>query len=148
MIWEEVNNYRASLGHKRVADFDSTELRTASYRTTEMNAASVNIDHMRDPNLRHKGYDTECIYATGKKDIPAKFSPLYDTVLTQEEMKKIARDCVDAWIKSNNHNYLIGGIYVKRSTITSIVQVDGTSIRIVVSYHDITPEPSELKNYY
>jgi hypothetical protein len=73
---------------------------------------------------------------------------LYDTLLTHDEMRMLAKKTVQGWIDSDNHNYLINRKYVKYSTITSIVQVDGISIRIVVSYHDIDPDPSEIANYY
>jgi hypothetical protein len=148
MIWEEINVYRQSLGRKPVAYFDSTELRKVSFRLTELNASRENIDHTRDPQYKFKGYSTECIFAWGNRVVPAKNNPLYDTLLTHDEMRMLAKKTVQGWIDSDNHNYLINRKYVKYSTITSIVQVDGTSIRIVVSYHDIDPDPSEIANYY
>jgi hypothetical protein len=148
MIWEEINVYRQSLGRKPVAYFDSTELRKVSFRLTELNASRENIDHTRDPQYRFKGYNTECIFAWGESKVPARSNPLYDTVLTKDEMRKLAKITVQGWIDSDNHNYLISSKYVKYSTITSIVQVTGNSIRIVVSYHDICPEPKEFGNYY
>jgi uncharacterized protein YkwD len=148
MIWEEINVYRQSLGRKPVAYFDSTELRQVSFRLTELNASRENIDHTRDPQYRFKGYHTECIFAWGHKAVPAKNNPLYDSVLTQDEMRMLAKTTVQGWIDSDNHNYLISGKYVKYSTITSIVQVDNKSIRLIVSYHDICPDPKEFSNYY
>lgn len=147
MIWDEINVYRKSLGRKPVAYFDSTELRQVSFRLTELNASRPEINHTRG-EFRFKGYDTECIAGWTQNQIPSRGNPFYDTTLTYEEKQKIAKQIVTQWIESNSHNYLIGNKYVKYSTVTSIVQVDGKSIRIVVSYHDICPQPSEFGNYY
>jgi hypothetical protein len=149
MIWEEINVYRQSLGRKPVARFDSTGLRQVSFRLTELNASRTEIDHTRDPQFKFKGYDTECIHSWGHYTVPAKSNPLYDTDLTYEELRMLAKETVQAWINSDNHNYLINRKYVKYSTVTSIVQVDGKSIRLIVSYHDIDPKPDEnLSGYY
>lgn len=149
MIWEEINVYRKSLGRKPVAYFDSIELRQVSFRLTELNASrpTDEFNHTRG-EFRFKGYDTECIAGYYDKRVPGKGNPLYDTVLTHQEMQMIAKQIVGQWIASNGHNYLIGNKYVKYSTVTSITQVDGNSIRVIVSYHDICPQPSEFGNYY
>lgn len=148
MIWEEINVYRQSLGRKPVARFDSTELRQVSFRLTELNASrsTDEFNHTRG-EFRFKGYDTECIAGYSHKQVPGKGNPLYDTVLTIDEQRMIAKQIVSQWIASNGHNYLIGNKYVKYSTVTSITQVDGNSIRVIVSYHDIAPTPSEFGNY-
>lgn len=149
MIWEEINRYRQTLGRKPVAYFDSTDLRQVSFRITELNASRSNdlFNHSRG-EFRFKGYDTECIAAFCQKQVPARGNPLYDTVFTNEEKRVIANKIVQLWINSNDHNYLIGNKYVKYSTITTITQLDGNSIRVVASYHDICPQPSEFHNYY
>ena len=148
MICEEINVYRQSLGRKPVARFDSTELRQVSFRLTELNASrsTDEFNHTRG-EFRFKGYDTECIAGYSHKQVPGKGNPLYDTVLTIDEQRMIAKQIVSQWIASNGHNYLIGNKYVKYSTVTSITQVDGNSIRVIVSYHDIAPTPSEFGNY-
>ena len=147
MVWEEINVYRRSLGRKPVAYFDSTELRQVSFRLTELNASRPEINHTRG-EFRFKGYDAECIAAYSHKQIPGKGNPLYDTALTTDEKRMIAKQIVSQWIASNDHNYLIGNKYVKYSTITTITQVDGNSIRVIASYHDICPQPREFHNYY
>ena len=149
MIWEEINVYRKSLGRKPVAYFDSTELRQVSFRLTELNASrSTDLFNHTRGEFRFKGYNTECIAAYSHKQVPARNNPLYDTLLTTDEKRMIAKQIVGQWIASNDHNYLIGNKYVKYSTITTITQVDGNSIRVIASYHDICPQPSEFHNYY
>jgi hypothetical protein len=147
MIWDEINIYRQTLGRKPVAYFDSTELRQVSFRITELNASRPEIIHT-EGEFRFKGYNVECIAAYRHKQEPARGNPLYDTVLTIDEKKMIAKQIVSQWIESNDHNYLIGGKYVKYSTITTITKVDGNSIRIVASYHAIFPQSSEFDDYY
>lgn len=149
MIWDEINVYRKSLGRKLVAYFDSTELRQVSFRLTELNASrSIDLFNHTRGEFRFKGYDTECIAAYCNRQVPARGNPLHDTILTAEEKQMIAKQIVGQWIASNDHNYLIGNKYVKYSTITTIIQVDGSSIRVIASYHDICPQPSEFHNYY
>lgn len=149
MIWDEINVYRQSLGRKPVAYFDSTELRQVSFRLTELNASRPTdmFDHTRGEFL-FKGYNTECIAAYSHKLEPASGNPLYDKVLTNSEKNMIAKQIVSQWIESNDHNYLIGNILVKYSTITTITLVDGNSIRVVASYHAICPQPSEFDDYF
>jgi len=149
MIWDEINVYRRSPRRKLVAYFDSTELRQVSFRITELNASrSTDLFAHTRGEFRFKGYDTECIAAYSYKQVPDPGNPLYDTILTTDEKRMLAKQIVSQWIGSNNHNYLIGNKYVKYSTITTITQVDGKSIRVIASYHDICPQPSEFHNYY
>lgn len=148
MIWDEINVYRQTLGRKLIDYFDTTDLRQVSFRLTELHASrpTEEFNHTRG-EFRFKGYDTECIAAYCHSQVPNKGNPLYDTVLTQQEMQMIAKQIVSQWIASNEHNYLIGNKYVKYSTVTSITQVDGNSIRVIVSYHDICPQPNEFDKY-
>lgn len=149
MIWDEINVYRQTLGRKPVAYFDSTELRQVSFRLTELNASrSTDLFNHTRGEYRFKGYNTECIAIYSNKKVPARSNPLYDTELTADEKRMIAKQIVGQWIESNDHNYLIGNKYVKYSTITTITQVDGNSIRVVASYHDICPQPNEFDDYY
>lgn len=147
MIWEEINLYRESIGRKPIAYFDSLELRKVSFRLTELNASRAEINHSRG-EFRFKGYNTECIAAFSQRTVPIRKLALYDTILTNDEMLLIAKTIVQSWINSNDHNYLIGNKYVKYSTITTITQLDGQSIRVVASYHDICPQPSEFHQYW
>ena len=52
-------------------------------------------------------------------------------------LKELTKITVDAWIASNNHNYLIRSKLVDYSTITSIMRRDGNRFKLTVSYHAV-----------
>ena len=148
MIWNGINEYRKSFGHQPVDEFDTDSLRRVSARVTDRNLNAEVFAHTTG-EARFKGYDTECIYSLAKSTSSKPNGPsIYDTVLTQEEMQMLANECVQAWIKSNDHNYLIRCKFVDYSTVTSVVRLTGTSMEFVVSYHDIGDWPGNPKNKY
>jgi hypothetical protein len=134
MIFNEINIYRASLGVAKVKTFDTGELRKVSYVITDLNAGREFFDHTRDTAKLHKGYNSECINSF---EMRSTSNPLTDDVLTREELLTLAKITVQAWINSNNHNYLIRSKSVSKSTVTSVIIIKDRSIKLVVSYHDI-----------
>jgi hypothetical protein len=134
LIFDEINVYRRSLGVPVVKTFDIGELRQLSYILTDLNTSQPIIDHTRDPHRRFVGYNSECIYSY---QIQSNTNSLTDNVLTGPDLENLAKITVQAWINSPNHNYLIASASVDRSTITSTITIQGRSLRLVVSYHDI-----------
>ena len=141
MIFNEINNYRRSFGSPIVKKMDNDKLKKRSYQLTELNSKwETDFDHTRGDGL-FIGYNSECIYqiqTTGGKFNKAN---LNDEVI----LKELAKITVDAWIASNDHNYLIRSKIVDYSTITSIMRRDGKRFKLTVSYHDIDIEMNKIK---
>jgi len=137
LIFMEINKYRLTVNKPSLKIFDTTELRKTSYRLTDRNTilSNSNFDHTRDPDLRFKGYSSECIFMFEKYSIG---NPLTDTELTDSELEFLAKTTVQAWIDSPNHNYIISANYIKRVAITSTVTIKDNRLRLIVSYHDIS----------
>jgi hypothetical protein len=143
LIFNEINKYRISFGSPVVQKMDNDKLKKRSYILTELNSKwETDFDHTRGDSA-FVGYNTECIYQqinTGGKFNKADLSD--ETIL-----KELAKITVDAWIASNDHNYLIRGDYVDYSTITSIMRRDKTRFKLTVSYHDRIKFPGMIMNY-
>ena len=141
LIFNEINKYRISFGSPVVKKMDNDKLKKRSYQLTELNSKwETDFDHTRGDGL-FIGYNSECIYqiqTTGGKFNKAN---LNDEVI----LKELAKITVDAWIASNDHNYLIRSKIVDYSTITSIMRRDGKRFKLTVSYHDIDIEMSKIK---
>jgi hypothetical protein len=137
LIFNELNLYRVSIGKPRINVFDTTDLRRVSYRLTELNTNSSNVefDHTRDPRFKFKGYNSECIFMLEKYSTS---NPLTNAELTEAELNFLAKETVQSWINSPNHNYIISADYIKRAAITSTVTIKDNRIRLIVSYHDIS----------
>ena len=141
LIFEEINNYRRAFGSPIVKKMDNDKLKKRSYILTELNSKwETDFDHTRGDGL-FIGYNSECIYqiqTTGGKFNKANLND-------EGILKELAKITVDAWIASNDHNYLIRSKIVDYSTITSIMRRDGKRFKLTVSYHDIDIEMSKIK---
>lgn len=141
MIFNEINNYRRSFGSPIVKKMDNDKLKKRSYRLTELNSKwETDFDHTRGDSV-FVGYNTECIYQqinTGGKFNKADLSD-------ENILKDLAKITVDAWIASNDHNYLIRSKLVDYSTITSIMRRDKTRFKLTVSYHDVLIGMNKIK---
>ena len=140
LIFEEINNYRRAFGSPIVKKMDNDKLKKRSYILTELNSKwETDFDHTRGDGL-FVGYNTECIYQI--KTTGGKFNK---TNLNDESiLKELAKITVDAWIASNNHNYLIRYKFVDFSTITSMMRRDGNRFKLTVSYHAIDIEINKI----
>ena len=141
LIFNEINKYRISFGSPVVQKMDNDKLKKRSYILTELNSKwETDFDHTRGDGL-FIGYNSECIYqiqTTGGKFNKANLND-------EGILKELAKITVDAWIASNDHNYLIRSKIVDYSTITSIMRRDGKRFKLTVSYHDIDIEMSKIK---
>jgi hypothetical protein len=141
MIFNEINNYRRSFGSPIVKKMDNDKLKKRSYRLTELNSKwETDFDHTRGDSV-FVGYNTECIHqqiSTGSKFNSAD---LNDEAI----LKELAKNTVNAWIASNDHNYLIRSKFVDYSTITSIMRSDKTRFKLTVSYHDVLIGMNKIK---
>ena len=141
LIFNEINKYRISFGSPVVQKMDNDKLKKRSYILTELNSRwETDFDHTRGDGL-FIGYNSECIYqiqTTGGKFNKANLND-------EGILKELAKITVDAWIASNDHNYLIRSKIVDYSTITSIMRRDGKRFKLTVSYHDIDIEMSKIK---
>ena len=141
LIFEEINNYRRTFGSPIVKKMDNDTLKKRSYILTELNSKwETDFDHTRGDGV-FIGYNTECIYlfkSTGGKFNKANLND-------ESILKELAKITVDAWIASNNHNYLIRYKFVDYSTITSIMRRDGNRFKLTVSYHAIDIEINKIK---
>jgi hypothetical protein len=141
LIFNEINKYRISFGSPIVKKMDNDKLKKRSYILTELNSKwETDFDHTRGDGL-FIGYNSECIYqiqTTGGKFNKANLND-------EGILKELAKITVDAWIASNDHNYLIRSKIVDYSTITSIMRRDGKRFKLTVSYHDIDIEMSKIK---
>lgn len=141
MIFNEINNYRRSFGSPIVKKMDNDKLKKRSYRLTELNSKwETDFDHTRGDSV-FVGYNTECIHqqiSTGSKFNSAD---LNDEAI----LKELAKNTVNAWIASNDHNYLIRSKFVDYSTITSIMRRDKTRFKLTVSYHAIDVDINKIK---
>jgi hypothetical protein len=141
LIFNEINKYRISFGSPIVNKMDNDKLKKRSYILTELNSKwETDFDHTRGDGL-FIGYNSECIYqiqTTGGKFNKANLND-------EGILKELAKITVDAWIASNDHNYLIRSKIVDYSTITSIMRRDGKRFKLTVSYHDIDIEMSKIK---
>jgi hypothetical protein len=141
LIFNEINKYRISFGSPVVQKMDNDKLKKRSYILTELNSRwETDFDHTRGDGL-FIGYNSECIYqiqTTGGKFNKANLND-------EGILKELAKITVDAWIASNDHNYLIRSKIVDYSTITSVMRRDKTRFKLTVSYHDIDIEMSKIK---
>ena len=141
MIFNEINNYRRSFGSPIVKKMDNDKLKKRSYRLTELNSKwETDFDHTRGDSV-FVGYNTECIHqqiSTGSKFNSAD---LNDEAI----LKELAKNTVNAWIASNDHNYLIRSKFVDYSTITSIMRRDENRFKLTVSYHAIDVDINKIK---
>ena len=141
LIFNEINKYRISFGSPIVKKMDNDKLKKRSYILTELNSKwETDFDHTRGDGL-FIGYNSECIYqiqTTGGKFNKANLND-------EGILKELAKITVDAWIASNDHNYLIRSKIVDYSTITSIMRRDGKRFKLTVSYHDIDIEMNKIK---
>ena len=141
LIFEEINNYRRAFGSPIVKKMDNDKLKKRSYILTELNSKwETDFDHTRGDGL-FIGYNSECIYqiqTTGGKFNKANLND-------EGILKELAKITVDAWIASNDHNYLIRSKIVDYSSITSIMRRVGKRFKLTVSYHDIDIEMSKIK---
>jgi hypothetical protein len=143
LIFKEINNYRLSFGSPIIEKMDNDKLKKRSYQLTELNSKwETDFDHTRGDSA-FIGYNTECIYQqinTGGKFNKADLSD-------ENILKELTKITVDAWIASNDHNYLIRSEYVDYSTITSMMRRDKTRFKLTVSYHDRIKVPGMIMNY-
>jgi hypothetical protein len=141
MIFNEINNYRRSFGSPIVKKMDNDKLKKRSYRLTELNSKwETDFDHTRGDSV-FVGYNDECIYQINTKG--GKFNK--GDLNNENILKELAKITVDAWIASNDHNYIIRQKYVDYSTITSIMRRDKTRFRLTVSYHAIDVDINKIK---
>ena len=140
LIFEEINNYRRAFGSPIVKKMDNDKLKKRSYILTELNSKwETDFDHTRGDGL-FIGYNTECIYQI--KTTGGKFNKA--NLNDESILKELAKITVDAWIASNNHNYLIRYKFVDYSTITSMMRRDGNRFKLTVSYHAIDIEMNKI----
>ena len=140
LIFEEINNYRRAFGSPIVKKMDNDKLKKRSYILTELNSKwETDFDHTRGDGL-FVGYNTECIYQI--KTTGGKFNKA--NLNDESILKELAKITVDAWIASNNHNYLIRYKFVDFSTITSMMRRDGKRFKLTVSYHAIDIEINKI----
>ena len=133
MIFNEINKYRISFGSPIVKKMDNDKLKKRSYILTELNSKwETDFDHTRGDSV-FVGYNSECIYQI--KTTGGKFNKA--DLNDEGILKELAKITVDAWIASNNHNYLIRYKFVDYSTITSIMRRDDNRFKLTVSYHAI-----------
>jgi hypothetical protein len=133
MIFNEINKYRISFGSPIVKKMDNDKLKKRSYQLTELNSKWETVFHHTSGDSIFVGYNSECIYqlTTGAE----KFNKanLNDNNILNE----LAKITVNAWIASDNHNYLIRSKFVDYSTITSMMRRDGSRFKLTVSYHAV-----------
>ena len=140
LIFEEINNYRRAFGSPIVKKMDNDKLKKRSYRLTELNSKwETDFDHTRGDSV-FIGYNSECIYQI--KTTGGKFNKA--NLNDESILKELAKITVDAWIASNNHNYLIRSKLVDYSTITSIMRRDGNRFKLTVSYHAVYKEMNKM----
>ena len=140
LIFEEINNYRRAFGSPIVKKMDNDKLKKRSYILTELNSKwETDFDHTRGDGL-FIGYNTECIYQI--KTTGGKFNKA--NLNDEGILKELAKITVDAWIASNNHNYLIRYKFVDYSTITSIMRRDDNTFKLTASYHAIDIEINKI----
>jgi hypothetical protein len=133
MIFNEINNYRRSFGSPIVKKMDNDKLKKRSYRLTELNSKWETVfDHTRGDSI-FVGYNSECIYQLTTTAEKFNKGQLNDYNILNE----LAKITVDAWIASDNHNYLIRSKFVDYSTITSMMRRDGNRFKLTVSYHAV-----------
>ena len=133
MIFNEINNYRRSFGSPIVKKMDNDKLKKRSYRLTELNSKWETVfDHTRGDSI-FVGYNSECIYQLTTTAEKLNKGQLNDYNILNE----LAKITVDAWIASDNHNYLIRSKFVDYSTITSMMRRDGNRFKLTVSYHAV-----------
>ena len=140
MIFNEINKYRISFGSPIVKKMDNDKLKKRSYILTELNSKwETDFDHTRGDSV-FVGYNSECIYQI--KTTGGKFNKA--DLNDEGILKELAKITVDAWIASNNHNYLIRYKFVDYSTITSIMRRDDNRFKLSVSYHAIDIEINKI----
>ena len=133
MIFNEINNYRRSFGSPIVKKMDNDKLKKRSYRLTELNSRWETVfDHTRGDSI-FVGYNSECIYQLTTTAEKFNKGQLNDYNILNE----LAKITVDAWIASDNHNYLIRSKFVDYSTITSMMRRDGKRFKLTVSCHAV-----------
>ena len=133
MIFNEINNYRRSFGSPIVKKMDNDKLKKRSCRLTELNSKWETVfDHTRGDSI-FVGYNSECIYQLTTTAEKFNKGQLNDYNILNE----LAKITVDAWIASDNHNYLIRSKFVDYSTITSMMRRDGNRFKLTVSYHAV-----------
>jgi hypothetical protein len=139
-IFNNINDYRRIRGVHQVKHFDTNQLRRISYVLTDLNTKrpSLDFDHTRDPSKVFNGYNGECIYMY---ELKSATNVLTDLVLTQDDINTLAKNVVQAWIDSPNHNWIISGGLIKSIAITSTITIVDRKIRVVVSYHHIDKAP-------
>jgi hypothetical protein len=138
MIWQKINDYRASLNIPRATIFERGLMRAFSRRVTNGNALSGISVHSDSV-----GYfcNTECLFSlVSKGNTPNQFT-LVDN-LRKGDFRYLADEAVKGWQNSPSHNRLIKGPDYTISTVTTMIIISpldkGYSVRFEASHHSLS----------
>jgi|688.fasta_scaffold382910_2 hypothetical protein len=143
LIWEKINDYRASIGEKPCYSFESANMRKYSQRITERNSIVKVGYHSDSVGIACNG---ECLFQLSTSGDSPGVKKKVDDALS-ENFEYLAEQAVQSWINSSSHEAIISYPTWNVSTVTSrvVISQDKQSLRLDCSYHCKTAETYDTK---
>lgn len=131
LIYQKINEYRASKGVAYFLAFEDSLMRDFSYQLTRENSKKTMIEHSKDNKFEY--YNAECIYSYRIHCSSLERFKYYKDI----EMNYWAEGAVEAWINSPSHEHAISNKYYTVATVTTRIEFNKNTseVFLVASFH-------------
>lgn len=144
LIFNKINDYRASVGSPKFKAFEDSSMRAFSYRMTRKNSTLADIKHTDSCGYFH---NIECVFYLklfGDKSVNSCKQDI-----NSGNFENLAEEVFQGWLNSPTHNYAMKQENYYVATVTSRITIDLTNkfVRVDASYHALANNMGTINHY-